>query len=49
MSSGMAALLMAAWVFIRMPCEDALARIVAHCRRIGTAKIGVQIAHAAGP
>src|SRR5205085_3716873 len=27
-------------------CEDALARVVAHCRRIGTAKIGVQIAHA---
>jgi 2,4-dienoyl-CoA reductase-like NADH-dependent reductase (Old Yellow Enzyme family) len=27
-------------------CEDALARIVAHCRRIGTAKLGVQIAHA---
>src|SRR5882672_9459212 len=28
------------------PCEDALARVVAHCHRIGTAKIGVQIAHA---
>jgi NADPH2 dehydrogenase len=27
-------------------CEDALARIVAHCRRSGTAKLGVQIAHA---
>ena len=27
-------------------CEDALARVVAHCHRIGTAKIGVQIAHA---
>src|ERR1700675_1445998 len=28
------------------PCEDALARIVAHCRRIGTAKLGIQLAHA---
>jgi NADPH2 dehydrogenase len=27
-------------------CEDALARIVAHCRRIGTAKLGIQLAHA---
>ena len=27
-------------------CEDALAHVVAHCQRIGTAKIGVQIAHA---
>ncbi|MEA3026859.1 MAG: hypothetical protein QOF91_2144 [Alphaproteobacteria bacterium] len=27
-------------------CEDALARVVAHCKRIGTSKIGVQIAHA---
>src|SRR5438132_741688 len=27
-------------------CEDALARVVAHCHRIGTGKIGVQIAHA---
>jgi 2,4-dienoyl-CoA reductase-like NADH-dependent reductase (Old Yellow Enzyme family) len=27
-------------------CEDALARVVAHCKRIGTAKLGVQIAHA---
>jgi NADPH2 dehydrogenase len=27
-------------------CEDALARVVAHCHRIGTSKIGVQIAHA---
>ena len=27
-------------------CEDALAHVVAHCKRIGTAKIGVQIAHA---
>lgn len=27
-------------------CEAALARIVAHCRRIGTAKLGVQLAHA---
>jgi NADPH2 dehydrogenase len=27
-------------------CEDALARVVAHCHRIGTAKIGVQLAHA---
>ena len=27
-------------------CEDALARIVAHCKRIGTAKLGIQIAHA---
>lgn len=27
-------------------CEAALARIVAHCRRIGTAKLGIQIAHA---
>jgi NADPH2 dehydrogenase len=27
-------------------CEDALARVVAHCHRIGAAKIGVQIAHA---
>ncbi|MBI5111670.1 MAG: NADH:flavin oxidoreductase/NADH oxidase [Rhodovulum sp.] len=27
-------------------CEDALARVVAHCRRIGTARLGVQLAHA---
>src|SRR6202045_2602879 len=27
-------------------CEDALARIVAHCHRIGTAKFGIQLAHA---
>src|ERR1700676_2589560 len=27
-------------------CEDAIARIVAHCRRIGTAKLGIQLAHA---
>ena len=27
-------------------CEDALASVVAHCRRIGTAKLGIQIAHA---
>jgi len=27
-------------------CEAGLARVVAHCRRFGTAKLGVQIAHA---
>ena len=27
-------------------CEAALARVVAHCRRFGTAKIGMQLAHA---
>jgi 2,4-dienoyl-CoA reductase-like NADH-dependent reductase (Old Yellow Enzyme family) len=27
-------------------CEAALARVIAHCRRIGTAKLGIQIAHA---
>jgi 2,4-dienoyl-CoA reductase-like NADH-dependent reductase (Old Yellow Enzyme family) len=27
-------------------CETALARVVAHCRRIGTAKLGIQLAHA---
>jgi len=27
-------------------CEEALARVVAHCHHIGTAKIGVQLAHA---
>jgi 2,4-dienoyl-CoA reductase-like NADH-dependent reductase (Old Yellow Enzyme family) len=27
-------------------CEDALVRIVDHCRRIGTAKLGIQLAHA---
>jgi NADPH2 dehydrogenase len=27
-------------------CEDALAHVVAHCKRIGTGKIGIQIAHA---
>jgi 2,4-dienoyl-CoA reductase-like NADH-dependent reductase (Old Yellow Enzyme family) len=26
--------------------ESALARVVAHCRRIGTAKLGIQLAHA---
>ena len=26
-------------------CEAALERVVAHCRRIGTAKLGVQLAH----
>src|SRR5215468_11142106 len=27
-------------------CEEALTRVVAHCHHIGTAKIGVQLAHA---
>jgi 2,4-dienoyl-CoA reductase-like NADH-dependent reductase (Old Yellow Enzyme family) len=27
-------------------CEAALAGVVAHCRRIGTAKLGIQLAHA---
>ena len=27
-------------------CEDAFARVIAHCKRIGTAKFGIQIAHA---
>jgi NADPH2 dehydrogenase len=27
-------------------CEDALRRIVLHCKRAGTAKIGIQLAHA---
>ncbi len=27
-------------------CEDALKRIVLHCKRIGTAKLGIQLAHA---
>ncbi len=27
-------------------CEDAFARIIAHCKRIGTAKFGIQIGHA---
>jgi 2,4-dienoyl-CoA reductase-like NADH-dependent reductase (Old Yellow Enzyme family) len=27
-------------------CEAALERVIAHCRRIGTAKFGIQIAHA---
>jgi NADPH2 dehydrogenase len=27
-------------------CEGALARVVAHCKRIGTAKLAVQLAHA---
>jgi 2,4-dienoyl-CoA reductase-like NADH-dependent reductase (Old Yellow Enzyme family) len=27
-------------------CEDALGRIVLHCKRIGTAKLGIQLAHA---
>ena len=27
-------------------CEAALARVIAHCHRIGTAKFGVQLAHA---
>jgi NADPH2 dehydrogenase len=27
-------------------CEAALTRVVAHCRRIGSAKIGIQLAHA---
>ena len=27
-------------------CEDALARVVAHCKRIGTTRLGIQIAHA---
>ena len=27
-------------------CEDALTRVVDHCHRIGTAKIGIQLAHA---
>jgi 2,4-dienoyl-CoA reductase-like NADH-dependent reductase (Old Yellow Enzyme family) len=27
-------------------CEAALARVVAHCRRIGSAKLGIQIGHA---
>lgn len=27
-------------------CEAALARVIAHCRRIGTARLGIQLAHA---
>jgi NADPH2 dehydrogenase len=27
-------------------CESALARLVSHCRRYGTAKLGIQLAHA---
>src|SRR5436190_1693490 len=27
-------------------CEDAFARVIAHCKRIGTAKFGIQLAHA---
>ena len=27
-------------------CEGALARVIAHCRRYGTAKLGIQLAHA---
>ena len=27
-------------------CEAALARVVAHCKRIGTARLGIQLAHA---
>jgi 2,4-dienoyl-CoA reductase-like NADH-dependent reductase (Old Yellow Enzyme family) len=27
-------------------CEAALARVIAHCKRVGTAKFGVQLAHA---
>jgi NADPH2 dehydrogenase len=27
-------------------CEDAFARIIAHCKRIGTAKFGIQLGHA---
>jgi len=27
-------------------CEAALARVIAHCRRIGSAKLGIQLAHA---
>ncbi|HEX2652954.1 MAG TPA: oxidoreductase, partial [Xanthobacteraceae bacterium] len=27
-------------------CEAAMARVVAYCRRVGTAKLGIQIAHA---
>src|SRR5262245_2822156 len=27
-------------------CEAALARVIAHCRRYGTAKLGIQLAHA---
>jgi 2,4-dienoyl-CoA reductase-like NADH-dependent reductase (Old Yellow Enzyme family) len=27
-------------------CEAALARVIAHCRRIGTAKLAIQLAHA---
>src|SRR6266566_4669896 len=27
-------------------CEAALARVVAHCRRYGNAKLGIQLAHA---
>ena len=27
-------------------CEDALARVVKHCKRVGSAKLGVQLAHA---
>src|SRR5215212_4336031 len=26
-------------------CEAALARVIAHCRHIGTAKLGIQLAH----
>jgi len=30
----------------RDDCEAALARVIAHCRRYGTAKLGIQLAHA---
>ena len=37
---------MAAPASIRTPARTAFARIIAHCKRIGTAKFGIQLAHA---
>ena len=45
MSSATAASPMAAWACIPTTTKPRLARVIAQCRRIGTAKFGIQIAH----
>ena len=45
MSSGTAASPMAASAFIPTTARRRWRRIIDHCRRIGTAKIGIQLAH----
>ena len=46
MSNGRAASRMAAWGFIPTTTNWRFSRVIAQCRRAGTAKFGIQLAHA---